>query len=450
MSEIDNQTVKLYNKTRKLFRRKYLCYAPFLSLRFNQEGFVSPCCHTYNYRLGDFNSETILDIWNGRKINDLRASIINRKLNFGCVDCKAQIANKNFYAVEARKYDILPYIPKYPAFFEIQTSNRCNLACIMCKPQNSNQITSELYKNVNTFNNEKFLNELNFFIPHLKLTHFCGGEPFIEEKYFEMWQKLIKGNSKIRIDITSNITILNDKTKKLLEKGNFNINVSIDSFKKDTFEKIRRNADFDKVMTNFKYIQDYHKKRGKSVNLNICPITENWEEIPAIIDFCNKNEILVKINNVTHPSHLSLFNLSVDELKNIYSFYAIALDNIKYNKAYIVRNNINNFKAFIERIKNQYEKKSVKNEVLSKEQLINNIKVFILSEMKSLTALEKGELLQKYLLKIETFFKIIETKYPEKIKPIMAYISGIDIAEIIFSAESKNMDEIIKDILFEI
>ncbi len=450
MPPIEKKTISLYNKTRKLFKRKYICYAPFNSLRFNNNGMVQPCCHSVNYNLGNFNTESIMDIWHGKKLADLRHSIINAELNLGCIDCKNQIINKNYYAVEARKFDLLPLHSKYPVFFDIKTSRKCNLSCIMCKPENSNQILTQCGDVKDIFNYDKFIKELDIFIPHLKHLHFCGGEPFIEEHYFEIWHKIITVNPEIRIDITSNITVLNDKIINLLEKGNFYIYPSIDSFEKNTYEKIRVNASFEKVMQNFNYFHDYHKKRKKSFHINACPITENWHEIPAMVDFCNKNEIYLKLHNVVYPSNLSLFKLPSDEMNKIFNSYVLASYNMKKGQSQIVKNNMNNFEALINRISLQIQKESKTHRIFSKEEIPEKIKEYILNEMSLYTLKEKEVLIENMYEKHVQFFQIIENEYIEYYEDVLKFISVTDFSEIIFALNSKDLNIIIKDIIFEI
>tara|TARA_R110002072_G_scaffold298816_1_gene473250 strand:+ start:5077 stop:6123 length:1047 start_codon:yes stop_codon:yes gene_type:complete len=54
--------------------RKQVCAYLFYSLSINADGEVSPCCVDWNRKLslGNLNDQSILDVWNGKKLQDLR------------------------------------------------------------------------------------------------------------------------------------------------------------------------------------------------------------------------------------------------------------------------------------------------------------------------------------------------------------------------------------------
>ena len=68
-------------------------------------------------------------------------------------------------------------------------------------------------------------------------------------------------NPSVKISVTSNSTVLNDRIKKILEKLRFNFTISIDSVNKETYEKIRKNASFEETFYNFDYYLEYTKRK---------------------------------------------------------------------------------------------------------------------------------------------------------------------------------------------
>ena len=63
---------------------------------------------------------------------------------------------------------------------------------------------------------DDFITQLEEFIPHLEQAFFVGGEPFMIEIYFKIWEKIVETNPSCMISVQTNGTILNQKVKALL------------------------------------------------------------------------------------------------------------------------------------------------------------------------------------------------------------------------------------------
>jgi hypothetical protein len=90
-----------------------------------------------------------------------------------------------------------------------------------------------------------------------------------------------------------------------------------DSVHKDNFEKIRIFSKFETVIKNLEYYHEYTLRKGTIFTVKICPMRQNWNEIPDIINFLNNKNIPFLFNNVIIPAYTSLWNLSSEELKII-------------------------------------------------------------------------------------------------------------------------------------
>ena len=51
-----------------------------------------------------------------------------------------------------------------------------------------------------------FVKQLEEFIPHLEEVKFYGGEPFLIEIYYEIWEKIMELNPKVRISVQTTIS----------------------------------------------------------------------------------------------------------------------------------------------------------------------------------------------------------------------------------------------------
>lgn len=313
------ENIRLFQKSRPLGPQPVICHAPFKNLYFGTNGNVVACCLNRSHVLGHYPDQKISDIWNGEKMENLRQSLKNFDLSAGCFHCQNRIESRNFDAVEALLYDVIPRNKKYPTSMEFELSNECNLNCIMCSSEFSSSIerTSATPLSKNEVYGDEFISELQEFIPHLTKAKFLGGEPFLIPLYYKLWEKMIAVNPKCILLVQTNATLLNDRIRNLLSRGNFRICISLESFRKNTYENIRRNGDFEKVMSNVRYFAGYAKEKRYPFGISVCPMQQNWNEIPEIIGECNKLDAILYFNTVWYPSDCSLFNLGPQKLQNI-------------------------------------------------------------------------------------------------------------------------------------
>jgi MoaA/NifB/PqqE/SkfB family radical SAM enzyme len=307
------------------------CKAPSITLYFDKTGEVFPCCVNRFYSYGNIKTSNLKEIIFGQKKKFLQEKLNEKNYGFGCSMCGNHILNGNIkssHQYNYNKYNLKNnFLNIFPQIFEFEISNLCNLMCTMCGGEFSSSIRSKIDK-LPPFEfvyTDKFLEEIAFFIPHLKACKFLGGEPFLIPFYYKIWEKIININPGCEIHITTNTTILNDRVKSVLDSDNVKLICSIDSLKKETYEKIRVNAKFDEVMSNLEYMLS----RNKIVSFSVTPTVYNMYEIPEIINFCNIKNISIMLNfahnylkGAVHDYTKILFihQLSADEIRKYIEF----------------------------------------------------------------------------------------------------------------------------------
>lgn len=211
----------------------------------------------------------------------------------------------------------------WPRCMEFELSNTCNLECAMCFGDFSSSIRKNREKRppLESPYDAAFIDQLDVFLPHLWEAKFYGGEPFLIPLYYDIWDRMMAINPKITVHITTNGTVLNQKVKRLLEKLNVLLIVSIDSFDPKTYESIRVNADFDRVMENLAYFTDINRQHHRPMSIAVCPMILNWQEMPDIVDRCNQNGHTVYFNTVWYPLELSLRNMPAAMLAEVSACY---------------------------------------------------------------------------------------------------------------------------------
>lgn len=324
-----------YNQFRKNTDKTLICHAPFVNLNFEQNGNITACCYNRRDVLGKYPKNTISDAWNGNAANSLRKYIAENKLESGCSVCNELLVAGNYAGTKSRMYD--EYVnPQWvnlitrkssikntlPKVFEFELSNTCNLECTMC----SGYFSSTIRKNrekltpLKMVYDASFVREVSTFIPTLTDMKFLGGEPFLIDIYYDIWEEVVRLNPAVKIHITTNATILNNRTKQLLEKLNVGIILSIDSLNKATYEKIRTGASFERVMDTLFYFKNLTDKKNTYLSIAACPMIDNWQDLPQLLSFCNHHNIYLHFNVVWSPEELSLMNLPAQELKKVIVF----------------------------------------------------------------------------------------------------------------------------------
>ncbi len=159
-------------------------------------------------------------------------------------------------------------------YLRISLTERCNLRCTYCMPAEGITLTpkehlmttDEIYHIAQEF--------VRLGVTKIRLT---GGEPMVRKDFTKILTKL--ATLPVELGITTN-GIIADRYIDLLKTSKIKtITISIDSLKKDKFQKITRRNEFEKVWNTIQLYQ----KEGFIVKLNIVLI-KNFNE-DEIIDF---------------------------------------------------------------------------------------------------------------------------------------------------------------------
>ncbi len=346
-----NTLVEEYNQTRFIKNKVLLCHAPFSNLYFNTEGDVALCWQTFHRAEKYTEQKTLKEIWHGLNFERIREGIKNHDLDFGCAACKNHLLEKNFTNILAKAYDNDFPETGFPSIIEFELSNTCNLGCTMCNGMLSSTIRRDREKlpPMQSPYGDKFLTELREFIPHLHEARFNGGEPFLIKIYAQIWDMVVELNPNLKMVIATNGTVLNSKVKEQMARANFHFNISIDGITKESYESIRINGDFDKLMENFLYFRDYCKINKRNLCVMVNPLRQNWEDMPKFIDFVNRHNVTIWFNTITKPAEQALWSLPAQKLKVIYeTLTAAQLDSFTGGDEGIYQYNIRTYNNLVQ------------------------------------------------------------------------------------------------------
>jgi len=351
-SSLPVSLIRSYNNARILGPQKYICHAPFVNMYFGVDGNVTACCYNRNFPFGNIKHATISEMWHGESASSLRTYLEHNDFSHGCEKCEWGIRSGSYNMVEAGSYDRLEpgKDTAYPKRMVFELSGTCNLACKMC-----NGMLSSTYRK--HYENEAphpdaysrdFVEQLKPFLRHVEHTNFLGGEPFLIDLYFDIWEYLLKENKRCKMHIQTNGLVLNNKVKSVLERGKFHIGISIDSLEEEKFESIRKFGNFKRWMSNLDYFRSYTRQHRSDLSIVFTPMVENRYEVPEFLRFANKWKAYLYMNTLSEPEEMAIDSLDTGELKDYVDF--LKKESGFNNNTYIEKANLKVYTSYISQV----------------------------------------------------------------------------------------------------
>ncbi len=169
----------------------------------------------------------------------------------------------------------------WPDRMYIESTNLCNLGCIMC-PTGRKEITRP--KGFMDF--DLFRRIVDEMAPHVQATTLhIWGEPLMHPRIFDMIAYCRAHG--LRSEISTNSTLLDErKAKKILEAGLDAIYLCLDGMRPETYESIRLNADYERTNRNIRRFIEMKMVTGSRrpyVNLQIIQMQKTAPEIEEFV-----------------------------------------------------------------------------------------------------------------------------------------------------------------------
>jgi MoaA/NifB/PqqE/SkfB family radical SAM enzyme len=297
------------------------CYAPFVGMSFDMNGVVSVCAFTRTTPIGQVGQDSLLDMWRGPTVRALRRAVERDDLTHACTRCAEEIAGGNLSGSLAAGFDRFTAAPDplWPTRMEFALSNACNLQCVMCSGEFSSSIRAhrEGMPPLPQRYGDEFLEELTPFLPHLDQARFLGGEPFLAEINFRIWERLIQLGLRVECNVTTNGTQWSPRVERVLEALPFSIGISVDGVRPETVESIRAGVDHERLMRNVRRFVAYRDRTGASLSLTYCLMVQNLAEFVDFLLVAEELGCSVFVNTVRHPPENSPYLLGAEELAEV-------------------------------------------------------------------------------------------------------------------------------------
>lgn len=186
-------------------------------------------------------------------------------------------------------------LPGRPSTLWIEATNRCNLHCVMC---DRNALRRPL-QNMEWGLFQKIAEQAKELRTcRIKLNRF--GEPLMHPRIHHMTEHL-KAGGVPWVFFATNATLLDEAAREaILESGLDHLVVSIDGYRKATYERIRAGARLDEVRRNVEELILLRRKRGRKrpfVQINAILMQDNASEIPDLIHYWSTRADFVNVRS---------------------------------------------------------------------------------------------------------------------------------------------------------
>lgn len=276
---------EILKKAKEILGRDLICRAPFSDIDFSSNGDIASCCAALinYYTFGNiFESDSIEKIWNSKKAQEFRKSILDGSFKYcnlnSCLDLTHIKEDKRFsLCLTEKEKSVIAELPK-KVFLNIDKT--CNVCCKTCRDTNiyDKKEIQRYYELVDS--------SLIPLLKNAELVFLNGaGEIFASNLCKSIVKKITNYYPHIKFHIITNGILATEQN--IIELGLRNkidlIAVSLHAASEKTYNKIVKGGNYNKVMKNLKILSKM-KKQGEMQDLvlNFVVTSYNYKEM---IDF---------------------------------------------------------------------------------------------------------------------------------------------------------------------
>lgn len=171
--------------------------------------------------------------------------------------------------------------PPLPRFAQVEPVGRCNLACRMCAVNHRPAEQQAQTMSVAQF--DALLAQL----PQLQQLHLQGlGEPMLHPQFFTLVEHAVARG--IRVSVNTNATLITPaRARRCVTSGLSELSISLDGASAATYESIRQQASFAKVVRNIERLVRARRDlqaATPALRLVMVLMKDNLHELPALVE----------------------------------------------------------------------------------------------------------------------------------------------------------------------
>jgi len=296
---------------------KRFCSYPFTKATFSPSGNVFFCCPAWlDLPIGNIFKESFEDIWNSRTAQKIRRSILDENFKYcNPVNCPRIVSGAVKREPQWGKYDHFMetrnvVLETGPWKVSLNYDNSCNLYCKSCR-NNVIVLPKEKQAELIRFQDSMLT---SVFFKHIKEITITGaGEALSSPVYMDLLSKInSREHPGLKMILRTNGLLLTPGNWKRLENIHYAVNaisISIDAACEDTYRRLRRGGDFNRLLKNLEFLKELKKEKPFKLWLHFVVQKANYREMS---DFLR----LAKKYNADRVLFGKLFNLGTYEAED--------------------------------------------------------------------------------------------------------------------------------------
>ncbi|MBN2407417.1 MAG: radical SAM protein [Elusimicrobia bacterium] len=189
--------------------------------------------------------------------------------------------------------------------FGVNLSNKCDLRCKMC----------QIWKTPWDMP-RKTIDEIIKLFPYIEVVFWQGGEVFLLDYFRDLFRKAASFPNLYQVIVTHGL-LIDENWARDLTRANATLLYSVDSTEKQTYESIRKGADFDTLLRSIDLVNRHREvPRDKDCHgkfetaMNVVVMRSNYRELERFMDFAEERGFdhlhFLPIENVEGPENIFL------------------------------------------------------------------------------------------------------------------------------------------------
>lgn len=281
-----------------------MCSAAGRNLQFLPDGTIRACAQSL-FAYGNVRTDDVADVWRGERRAELVARLADGDMSLGCETCGAEMRNAGRAGAYAAQFDRLEGVgdADWPARLEFILSEECNLECVHCY----GAIRTERWNIPDSSKfDDRFVDQLEPFLQHATEAVFGGGEPFVIEANYRIWDRIATVAPDLPCTIVTNGTHWTPEIRSLVERLRAGFVVSIDGATAATYDAIRVGASWSEVRANLDRLRAHTAEHGTSLAINFVLMDQNHHELGLVAELAEDLDADLTVVLARHPENCAI------------------------------------------------------------------------------------------------------------------------------------------------
>ena len=237
---------------------KKVCSIPFRFCEVNEGGNVTPCCSVYckGYKFGNIKTKDFNTVWNSSAARNFREKILSGDYSLCDMKLCGAMQLETVKEIKEKYFDKSGKINP-PVEIKMSWDTQCNAACIICRDKfRKNTLKERIVQNLIAFNLRNVFKKIKVFNTS------GGGDPFGSKYCRNLLKKIAAKNPDLKFYICTNGVLMSENMCKKL--GIYDriegVTVSVHAACKETYDKIVKFGNFNKVTENLAWLSKKKKE----------------------------------------------------------------------------------------------------------------------------------------------------------------------------------------------